>query len=195
MSSNIEQLRQRSNNNCELCINSTNLSAFELVPGTNNELDKILFICPKCTAQIDKKELLEEEYWRSILETSMWSETIAVQVASWRLLNRFKQQSWAQDLLDMLYLDDTTLGWAKSSGDHENDASVDLHMDSNGVILQTGDTVILNKTLDVKGSTLKASVGTVVKNIKLVPNNTEQIECKLEGQTIIILTKYVRKQN
>jgi uncharacterized Zn ribbon protein len=33
-----------------------------------------------------------------------------------------------------------------------------------------------------------------VKNIRLVPDNTEQIEGKIEGQTIVILTKYLRKQ-
>jgi protein PhnA len=37
-------------------------------------------------------------------------------------------------------------------------------------------------------------MGTVVKNIRLVEDNTEQIEGKIEGQTIVILTKYVRKQ-
>jgi protein PhnA len=34
----------------------------------------------------------------------------------------------------------------------------------------------------------------VVKNIKRVTDNTEQIEGKVEGQLIVILTKYVRKQ-
>ncbi len=67
--------------------------------------------------------------------------------------------------------------------------------DSNGNVLQTGDTIVLIKSLDVKGSTLNAKMGTVVKNIRLVPENTEQIEGKIEGQLIVILTKYVRKQN
>ena len=63
------------------------------------------------------------------------------------------------------------------------------------IALQTGDSVVLIKSLDVKGSTLNAKMGTVVKNIRLVEENTEQIEGKIEGQTIVILTKYVRKQN
>jgi protein PhnA len=37
-------------------------------------------------------------------------------------------------------------------------------------------------------------VGTVVRNIRLVENNTEQIEGRIEGQVIVILTKYVRRQ-
>ena len=82
----------------------------------------------------------------------------------------------------------------KATDDHENGSAVDLHRDSNGQQLHNGDTVILTKSLDVKGSTLNAKLGTVVKNIRLVPDNTEQIEGKIEGQTIVILTKYLRKQ-
>ncbi len=110
------------------------------------------------------------------------------------MLNRFRNESWAADSLDMMYLDDEKLAWAKATGDHENDSAVDLHRDANGHILQTGDTVILIKSLDVKGSTLNAKMGTVVKNIRLVADNTEQVEGKIEGQVIVILTKYVRKQ-
>jgi protein PhnA len=124
----------------------------------------------------------------------MWSEIPAIQVVSWRMLNRLKQESWASDNLDMMYLDDERLAWAKASGDHENDAAVELHKDSNGNLLQNGDTVVLTKSLDVKGSTLNAKMGTVVRNIRLVEDNTEQIEGKIEGQTIVILTKYVRRQ-
>jgi protein PhnA len=94
----------------------------------------------------------------------------------------------------MMYLDDDRLAWAKASGDHENDATVELHKDSNGHQLQNGDTVVLTKSLDVKGSTLNAKMGTVVRNIRLVEDNTEQIEGRIEGQLIVILTKYVRRQ-
>jgi protein PhnA len=124
----------------------------------------------------------------------MWSEVPGIQVMAWRMLNRLRNQSWAAESLDMLYLDEENLAWAKATGDHENDGSVDLHRDINGNILQQGDTVVLTKSLDVKGSTLTAKMGTVVKNIRLVPDNTEQIEGKIEGQTIVILTKFVRKQ-
>ena len=94
----------------------------------------------------------------------------------------------------MLYLDDEKLAWAKASGDHESDGSVDLHKDAYGALLQQGDTVVLTKSLDVKGSSIHAKMGTVVRNIRLVDNNTEQIEGRIEGQQIVILTKYVRKQ-
>ncbi len=60
--------------------------------------------------------------------------------------------------------------------------------------LQNGDTIVLTKTLNVKGSTLNARQGTVVKNIRLAPNNTSQIEGRIEGELIVILTEFVRKQ-
>jgi protein PhnA len=111
------------------------------------------------------------------------------------MLNRLRGETWAMEALDLLYLDDDTLAWAKAAGDHENSSAVDLHRDCNGTILQTGDTIVLTKSLEVKGSQLNAKMGTAVKNIKLVSDNTEQIEGKIEGQQIVILTKYVRKSS
>jgi len=189
-----EVLLKRSENKCELCKSTDRIQLYEVPPQSGNNEDNCIMICDKCRAQIEKKEELDSSHW-SCLSESMWSEVPGVQVVSWRMLNRLRNESWAMDNLDMLYLDDERLAWAKATGDHENDASVDLHKDCNGQVLQAGDSVVLIKSLDVKGSTLNAKMGTVVKNIRIVENNTEQIEGKIEGQTIVILTKYVRKQN
>jgi len=186
-------LLTRSESKCELCGSTDNIQLYEVQPQDNSNAENSMMACSKCVAQIDKKAELNNEHWKCLTE-SMWSEVPAVQVTAWRMLNRLRTESWAADLLDMLYLDDEKLAWAKATGDHENDGSVDLHKDANGTILQQGDTIVLTKSLDVKGSTLNAKMGTVVKNIRLVENNTEQIEGKIEGQTIVILTKYVRKQ-
>jgi protein PhnA len=94
-----------------------------------------------------------------------------------------------------MYFDDEKLAWAKATGDHENDASVDIHKDAYGAVLQNGDTVVLTKSLDVKGTTLNAKMGTVVRNIRLVADDASQVEGRIEGQLIVILTKYVRKQS
>ena len=188
-----DQLIVRSENKCELCKSENAVSLYEVAHAVHRDEDGCLMICAKCAAQIDKKEELDNKHW-ACLTTSMWSEVPAIQVISWRMLNRLREESWAADNLDMMYLDDDRLAWAKATGDHENSADVDLHKDANGQILQDGDSVVLTKSLDVKGSTLNAKMGTVVKNIKLVQDNTEQIEGKVEGQLIVILTKYVRKQ-
>jgi protein PhnA len=188
-----ELLANRSGNKCELCEAIENLKIYEVPPATGN-MDDAILICPKCLAQIEKKEELDNSHWQC-LTTSMWSEVPAVQVMAWRMLNRLRTESWAAESIDMMYLDDDRLVWAKASGDHENDGSVELHKDANGHILQNGDSVVLTKSLDVKGSTLNAKLGTVVRNIRIVPDNKEQIEGRIEGQQIVILTKYVRKQN
>jgi protein PhnA len=150
-------------------------------------------ICDKCRAQIEKKEELESEHWKGLGE-AMWSEVPAIQVVAWRMLNRLRNESWASDNLDMLYLSDENLEWAKASGDHDNDGSVELHKDAFGNVLSTGDTIVLTQSLNVKGATVNAKTGTIVRNIHLVADNTEQIEGRIEGQMIVILTKYVRKQ-
>jgi protein PhnA len=187
-------LLTRSENKCELCKSGKNIQLYEVPPQDQRNEDNCIIICDTCREQIEKKAELSSSHW-ACLNESMWSEVPGVQVVSWRMLNRLRTESWAADNLDMMYLDDERLAWAKATGDHENDASVDLHRDCNGQVLQSGDTVVLTKSLDVKGSTLNAKMGTVVKNIRTVENNTEQVEGKIEGQTIVILTKYVRKQN
>lgn len=189
-----EVLLQRSSNKCELCGSATALKLYEVQPQDGRSEDNCIMICAKCEAQVEKKEELDGNHWKILTET-MWSEVPGVQVVAWRMLNRLRNESWASDNLDLLYLDDEKLNWAKASGDHVNDSSVDLHKDAYGVVLHSGDTVVLTKSLDVKGSTLNAKLGTVVRNIRLVENNTEQIEGRIEGQVIVILTKYVRKQN
>jgi protein PhnA len=189
-----EVLLTRSENKCELCKSQDAVQLYEVPPQTQGDEENTIMICGNCRMQVERKAELESSHW-SFLSETMWSEIPAIQVISWRMLNRLRNESWAADNLDMMYLDDERLAWAKATGDHENDATVELHKDSNGQLLQTGDAVVLTKSLDVKGSTLNAKMGTVVKNIRLVDENTEQIEGKIEGQTIVILTKYVRKQN
>ncbi|WP_231491616.1 alkylphosphonate utilization protein [Pedobacter sp. Leaf170] len=188
----IQELQKRADNKCELCTAENNLYVYEVPPTSNANTDNSILVCKTCLDQIEKTEQLDANYWKILTET-MWSEFPAVQVVAWRMLSRLRNEGWAADSLDILHLEDETLDWAKKTGDHELDGTVEFHQDSNGARLFEGDTVVLIKTLDVKGSTLSAKLGTVVKNIRLVHDNTEQIEGKVEGQTIVILTKYLRK--
>jgi len=189
-----EQIRKRSDNKCELCQSTDTLKVYEVPPHSNGNADDTILVCDKCLQQIDKKAELDSTHWRCLTE-AMWNEVPGVQVVSWRMLSRLKNESWAMENLDMMYLTEENLVWAKATGDHDNDASVQLHKDAFGNLLQNGDTVVLTKSLDVKGTSLNAKLGTVVKNIRLVEDNTEQIEGRIEGQVIVILTKYLRKQN
>ncbi|TDS51102.1 PhnA domain-containing protein [Myroides indicus] len=187
------QLKERSGNKCELCEVTGNLNIYEVPPVSSNEADREIYICNTCLAQIDKKEELDSNHWQC-LSSSMWSEVAMVKVVAWRMLNRFRNESWAADNLDMMYLEEELLELAKATGDHISDGSVELHKDCNGNILSGGDTVTLIKDLDVKGSSINAKIGTAVRNIRLVHDNVEQIEGKIDGQMIVILTKFVKKQ-
>ncbi|PKQ60417.1 PhnA protein [Labilibaculum filiforme] len=188
-----KELHSRSGSLCELCGATEDLKAYEVAP-TNGTTDKNILVCATCHAQIENPELVDANHWRC-LNDSMWSTVPAVQVMAWRMLNRLRSEGWPQDLLDMLYLDEETLEWAKATGEGDSDEDAVKHIDSNGAQLQTGDTVTLIKDLNVKGGGFTAKRGTAVRNISLVADNAEHIEGRVEGQQIVILTKYVKKAN
>jgi protein PhnA len=52
--------------------------------------------------------------------------------------------------------------------------------DANGNLLQDGDTVVVIKDLNVKGSSNGIKIGTKVKNIRLVDSD-HNIDCKIPG--------------
>ncbi|MFY9309442.1 MAG: PhnA domain-containing protein [Bacteroidia bacterium] len=187
-----QQLIERSGGQCELSKVKGKLQVYAVVPTSEKDSARHIYISEKCIGQLERKEATEPGFWQ-FLKESMWSEVPAVQVVSWRMLNRLKNEAWAMEALEIMYMDDELLEWAKATGEHEEQAEVEVHKDSNGVVLQNGDSVVLTKSLDVKGSSVNAKMGTPVRNIKLVANNPEQIEGKIEGQQIVILTKYVRK--
>ena len=190
----IEQaLRTRSESKCELCGATEDLAVFPVSPASDDSVDQSVLLCGTCRTQIDNPDQVDANHWRC-LNDSMWSQVPAVQVMAWRMLNRLRAEGWPQDLLDMMYLDDETLSWAQASGDHLSDEEVVRHLDSNGAVLEAGDTVTLVKDLNVKGSSLTAKRGTAVRNISLVHDNPEQIEGRVEGQHIVILTQFVKKQ-
>ena len=68
-----------------------------------------------------------------------------------------------------------------------------IHKDSNGHVLQAGDSVVLIKDLKVKGANFIAKRGTPVRRISLDPTNANHIEGRVEDQHIVILTQYVKK--
>jgi len=189
-----KELMKRSGNQCELCKSSEEGKAYLLPESPGQGLEHHLWLCNDCIQQAEHPEQADEIRWRMLNET-IWSEVPAVQVLSWRMLHRLKQFDWARDLLDIAYLDEDNLAWAKAAGDDANPEDIIKHLDCFGAELKNGDAVVLTKTLDVKGATFSAKVGTVVRNIRLVADNPEQIEGRVNGSMIVILTKYVRKSS
>ena len=184
-------LKERSNNSCELCKSLEELNLYVVPPKEGEIADECAYLCDTCITQIENPEKTDGKHWR-ILGDTMWSEVPAVQVLAYRMLNRLRAEGWPLDLLDMLYLDEDTKTWADSLNTEPNADNM-VHKDSNGNILAQGDSVVLIQDLNVKGGGFTAKRGTAVRNIRLDRDNAEYIEGKVDGQQIMILTKFVKK--
>jgi len=187
-----QDLLARANNQCELCQSSDQLAAFAVPAAPTTGLDGHALLCSTCQSQIIDSSTADPNHWRC-LNDSMWSTEPPVQVLAWRMLYRLRGEGWPQELLDMMYMEEATKKWANATELEEGEVAV-IHKDANGNILEAGDTVTLIQDLNVKGAGFTAKRGTAVRRISLVADNAEHIEGKVNGQHIVILTKYVKKQ-
>ena len=65
--------------------------------------------------------------------------------------------------------------------------------DSNGTILNSGDSVTLIKDLKVKGTSVTLKRGTLVKNIRLT-DDAEEIECNADKvRGLVLKTSFPKK--
>jgi protein PhnA len=184
-----KELQLRSNGVCELCGSSNEISSYAVSPYAGNYAEECVVVCETCSSQLADPSLVDINHWRC-LNDCMWSEVSAVKVLAYRMLDQLKHEGWPADLLEVIYLTDEELTWAKTGMDSGDGV---VHLDSNGTRLATGDTVVLIKDLEVKGANFTAKRGTAVRNIRLVHDNPEQLEGKVNGQSIVILTQYVKK--
>lgn len=172
-------LLERSEGKCELCASVDNLEAYTVAPK-----EEEIVACAVCLNSISNPSE-NEKHW-NCLNDAMWSEVPAVVVVSYRVLTKLK----AQDKLEMMYMEEDVLAWAK---DIEEDVEIKPTKDSNGTILNEGDTVTVIKDLPVKGAGFTAKQGTSVKNIHLVLNDNTMIEGRVNGTKIFLLTKFLKK--
>jgi len=183
-------LLDRAQNACELCAAPSPFTAYEAGPDAGAPSEHTAVLCETCIDQIDGTP--DADHWQC-LSTSMWSQVPVVQVLAWRMLTRLSGESWAQDLLDMMYLDESLTEWATSGLPEKND---DLDRtptrDSNGTELSEGDTVTLIKDLQVKGAGFTAKRGTMVRGIHLT-DNPEHIEGRVSGQHIVLVSAFLKK--
>jgi len=180
-----EELKHRSELLCELCISKYASVAYAVSPKNNDRIENEVALCDICLSKINDKAA--SLHWHC-LAGSIWNESQSVQALSYRILHSFKDEQWAGEIINSVELPEETLNWALSIYEVQ-----EMHRDSNGNVLANGDTVVLTQQLNVKGASFNAPKGTIVRKIRLVPDNTEQIEGKINDQTIVILTKFVRK--
>ena len=66
--------------------------------------------------------------------------------------------------------------------------------DSNGTQLKEGDSVTVIKDLKVKGTNATLKRGTVIRNIHLVDDDAENIECNAEKvKGVVLKTCFLKK--
>lgn len=168
-------LMARSGGVCEFC-GATDGLAPVMVPPSEGEI----LLCATCQGDAP------EAHWRC-LEGAAWNPEPAVQIAVWRKLGEIGE-AWATEAREAMMMEPDVAARAAAL---ENAV---VHRDSNGAVLEQGDTVVLIKDLPVKGAGFTAKRGTAVRGISLVPENAEHIEGRVEGQRIVILTQYVKKK-
>ncbi len=187
-----ETLKKRASDKCELCGNQDNLAGFEVAPSSGSS-DQYILVCDTCKGQIENPDTIDGNHWRC-LNDSMWSQEPAVQVMAYRQLKALhsKGEGWANDSLDMLYLEEDVQKWA-DAGVPDEDEEVELTTDVNGAVLQAGDNVTLIKDLVVKGANFTAKQGTMVRGIGMSMTNPAHIEGKVNGSRIVIIAAFTKK--
>ena len=180
-----QKLKERNGELCELCNSEPATHEYTVTPKNDESIENQVALCNTCLEAIDSKE--SSFHWRC-LEGSIWSMEPSVQALSYRILQNYKEEDWANNLISSVDLDETVVQWALCAFE-----VADVHKDAFGNTLENGDTIVLTQALNVKGTNFTASKGTVVKKIKLVHDNVEQVEGKINDQTIVILCKYTKK--
>ena len=64
--------------------------------------------------------------------------------------------------------------------------------DVNGTPLASGDSVVLIKSLTVKGSSVTLKQGTKISNIRLADGDHE-VDCRVDNMSIMLKAQYLRK--
>lgn len=178
-------MNERCEGTCELCGAAPAVHEYTVSPKIGDAIENQVALCDTCSDTLNAKD--KGSYW-SFLEGTIWNPEPSIQALSYRILQSYKNEDWANDIIASVELDEDIVQWAMSVFE-----AAAVHKDAFGNTLENGDNVVLTQSLDVKGTSFSAPKGTVVKRIRLVPGNTDQIEGKINEQTIVILTKYVKK--
>lgn len=179
------KLQERSQGTCELCTVEPAAVAYAVSPRNSDAIENEVALCNTCLTALDQQNA--DNHWQC-LAGSIWNSEPAVQALSYRILYSYKEKEWANEIISSVEPDEAVVSWALYPYEAK-----EVHKDSNGTELVNGDTVVLTQNLNVKGTNFTAPKGTIVRKIRLVPDNTEQIEGKINEQTIVILTKYTRR--
>lgn len=105
-----KELTRRAKSKCELCeATGVSLSVYEVPPVKEEpEVERCIFICDECKDKLERLKKAKENDFR-FLTNSVWSEVDMVRAVSIVLLKEMsKKYSWAEQVLEDLYIDEAT---------------------------------------------------------------------------------------
>jgi protein PhnA len=146
------QLKERSQDLCELCNAEEATVEYTVSPKNDDSIANQVAVCETCLKAMDEEDA--GFHWRC-LEGSIWNPEPSVQALSFRLLHKFKAEDWASNLISSVDIDENVQQWALSAFE-----VAAVHTDAFGNKLENGDTVVLTQLLNVKGTSFSASKGT-----------------------------------
>lgn len=81
-----------------------------------------------------------------------------------------------------------------SNHEKQQTEQAEIVKDAHGTLLNNGDSISVIKDLKIKGSSQVVKVGTKVKNIRLLPGEDHNIDCKIDGIGLMKLkSEFVKK--
>lgn len=112
-----KDLARRAKSKCELTgVSGVPLRPYEVPPvGEDPDLERTLLVSETCHEVLEHPAKLKGREWQCLAEV-VWSEMPAVQVVAWRMLDYLaKNEDWAREVMEELYLDEEVETWAKSN--------------------------------------------------------------------------------
>lgn len=112
-----KDLARRAKSKCELTGEAgVRLTRYEVPPvSAEPDLDRIILISDACHEVLENPSRLKGRAWQGLTEM-VWSELPVVQVVAWRMLKQLsKNEDWAREALEEVFLDEDIEAWAKSA--------------------------------------------------------------------------------
>lgn len=112
-----KDLARRAKSKCELTgAAGVPLKPYEIPPVPKEpDIERTLLLSEPCHEALQRPNLLAGRRWQCLAEM-IWSESPAVQVLSWRILEHLaKKEDWAREALENAALDPETEAWAKAA--------------------------------------------------------------------------------
>ena len=188
------QLQSRSAGFCELC-----RAAHVAVTARVQNAGEVA-LCASCAARLKGGAPFQPADWRGV-QDGIWSEVSPVKLLAAAILEVLRPDSWAADLADQVWLEDSERAVVAAVVRHLQAHAVDGEVssggavavkDSNGAVLNEGDSVTLIKDLEVKGAGFTAKRGTLVKGISLT-GDPKFVEGKVNGMRIVLVAAFLKK--